>query len=187
MSDPGLGKLLDRHGDYRRDAIHVPIDPAVAGEDFIAAAKIRRHSDGLWYRALFKEPHAIADPLLPDSIREGDRFWAWIVPGSIKSLRHAWEHPDLPSPSSEDDGGATQAPTQQWTESFKWLHDAAANALLTYDELMDGAKAWLRGHESLGVKMNHDYFPEGFWTHYQIVTGVVVPQDRQTDFFECRC
>lgn len=88
-----------------RDAIHLAVEPVIAGERLYPGQDI-----GLVLRAgelvavrtskLENVPTkalGIVDPFLEDAVYPGDRFWLVVYPRQIKSLRHVWEHPDFPS------------------------------------------------------------------------------------------
>jgi hypothetical protein len=79
-----------------RDAIHLAVEPAVAGHFLMPGQKIIRAIDGRWIAAAGKNPLAIVDPFLSEGVSEGERFLAIIPPRQITSLRHVWSHPDFP-------------------------------------------------------------------------------------------
>ena len=89
-----------------RDAIHLAVDPVVAGESLQVGAKIGIIA-GVAYRAGTKilvelnevtvPCHGIVDPFLPRGPRKGESFWFVMKPREVRSLRHVWEHPDFPA------------------------------------------------------------------------------------------
>lgn len=89
-----------------RDAIHLAVDPAVAGMNLNVGDKIGI-IDGVAYctGTLFDNGsedgirvpyHGIVDPFLPRGPDMGESFWFVMAPRQVRSLRHVWEHPDFP-------------------------------------------------------------------------------------------
>lgn len=94
---PQLGQLIT-DGELQRDAVHIAVAPVTAAVELRPGQHvglIRR------YGALtLAGPDAarligIVDPLLPEVVRPGQRFWLWLYPGSITRLRHIWSHPEF--------------------------------------------------------------------------------------------
>lgn len=90
----------------KRDAIHLAVDPVIAGQDLKVGESIGI-IDGKAYRAgeclldgnkqyEVVPYHGIVDPFLPRGPKEGQSFWFVMAPRMVTSLRHVWEHPDFP-------------------------------------------------------------------------------------------
>lgn len=79
-----------------RDAIHLAVEPVEAGAPLNPGQHIKIDNG----QAVPGQPHGdaigIVDPFLPRQVQEGERFWLVIYPRMVTSLRHVWEHPDLP-------------------------------------------------------------------------------------------
>jgi hypothetical protein len=89
MSELGIGKLIT--SDAHRDAIHVAVAPVTAAQELQPGQHVGLRGDG---RALATEhPIGIVDPFLHERVPEGQRFWLFLYPGTITSLRHVWTHP----------------------------------------------------------------------------------------------
>lgn len=82
--------------DARRDAVHVAILPAIAGMKLFPGAEVRQLADGRWIRTIGEPSTGIVDPFLKLSVQEDEPFWLLLHPGSITSLTHDWDHPDIP-------------------------------------------------------------------------------------------
>ncbi len=91
MNTPQLGKLIE--GPVGRDAVHVAIAPVVAGERLRPGS----HVGLVMGEALGDSPDGAAigvvDPFLPDFVQPGQRFWLFLYPNTVTSLRHIWTHP----------------------------------------------------------------------------------------------
>jgi len=90
----------------KRDAIHLAVDPVVAGMDLRPGEPIGILY-GVAYPAGSKQmmdsdmngtvPHqGIVDPFLPRTVKRGESFWFIMNPRMVTSLRHVWTHPDFP-------------------------------------------------------------------------------------------
>lgn len=87
---PKIGRLIEEGDNARRDAVHVAVAPVTAGEDLLPGQHVSHangvaHSSGDWI--------GIVDPYLTEIVREGQRFYLFLYPGTVTSLRHVWAHP----------------------------------------------------------------------------------------------
>lgn len=95
---PTLGKPPGP--DDRRDAIHVAIAPVVAAYLIIPGQRVGRMPDGTFGST--GETIGVADPFRSDLIKQGERFWLLLDPGTVTGLRHCWSHPAFtPQPPKE--------------------------------------------------------------------------------------
>jgi hypothetical protein len=78
MSDTAklVGRLVE--GDPGRDAIHVAVIPMLA---------VRQMQPGEHLA------NGIVDPFLKVPVQPGQRYWLFLYPGTVASLRHVWTHP----------------------------------------------------------------------------------------------
>lgn len=86
-----LGTIITEGG---RDAIHLAVEPVIAGEQLRPGEHIGI-IDGKAYSVVEKHL-GIVDPFLGKSVLPGEKFWLIVYPRQITSLRHVWEHPDFP-------------------------------------------------------------------------------------------
>ena len=91
-----LGTIHKR--EEHRDAIHLGVEPVIAGEDIAVGANIGIGKDGFAYATDYRndiKAVGIADPFLANRIEKGESFWLVVYPRKITSLRHVWTHPDF--------------------------------------------------------------------------------------------
>lgn len=77
-----------------RDAIHLAVEPVIAGEDLLPGQDIGL-VDGFAFGKSpgLVKPLGIVDPFLPRAVKQGEKFWLVVYPRMITSLRHVWSHP----------------------------------------------------------------------------------------------
>src|SRR5690349_12580579 len=105
-----LGTIIDPS--QKRDAIHLAVEPVVAGEMLRPGHHIQVVK-GIARRTATGQGQGIVDPFLPGPVKPGEWFWFVMYPRQVHSLRHVWTHPDFP------DEAGTSAPDK--TASELWL------------------------------------------------------------------
>lgn len=93
---PNLGETPA--DDARRDAVHVAVAPVIAGMplrpgmhiELRAGVAVGDSEDGLYPN--FK-PIGVVDPFLRRIVQKDERFWIFLYPNTVTSLRHVWSHP----------------------------------------------------------------------------------------------
>lgn len=93
MNNLKIGHVINE--DQERDAIHVAVFPAQAAHPL-------RPGDHVGLRkglasTLSKTFLGIVDPFLKKNLEKGEKFWIFLYPNSVTSLRHTWSHPELDS------------------------------------------------------------------------------------------
>jgi hypothetical protein len=89
-----IGKLVA--GDAGRDAIHVAIAPTTAPCELKPGQHVDQQGNP---EGPDIEPVGIVDPYLREPVRTGQRFWLFLYPNTVTSLRHEWTHPAYPTNS----------------------------------------------------------------------------------------
>jgi hypothetical protein len=150
-----------------RDAIHLGVEPVVAGMDLVAGTHVflengKAYSEGVRTHAAQKLV-GIVDPFLKVDLEQGDRFWLVVYPRQITSLRHVWEHPDFPTdvsgkPASTADGFEFAPPTAEQ------LHQAA----VMFAEPKAMALEWIRKY---AAELSREADDDGYGG------GVITPDD----------
>src|SRR6185437_9142500 len=99
----------------KRDAIHVAVEPVVAGEMLQPGTHVKL-VDGKAYRGF--PAIGIVDPFVV-GVKAGERFFLFLYPRTVTSLRHVWTHPQF-------EPEAAVAPSRE--ESELWLRQFIDNA-----------------------------------------------------------
>lgn len=174
MDNLRIGEIITTT--QHRDAVHMAIAPVVAGHQLQPGQRVAM-TDGKAFISPTHRSIGIVDPFLDGYVDPNERFWLFLYPGSITSLRHHWEHPSLADDMSPR------------PESEVWLREFAEECGLGYQELMGGAEDWVIGGQYLccGSLLEGRGVPDAFWGHYEAVTGKRVPSGKQHTFFSCSC
>ncbi len=182
-NDLGLGKIIT--GDAGRDAVHIAVAPVVSDQTVYPGQRIGfiEGGNGKVARLQPELTIGIVDPFLTGCVLPGNRFWMYLYPGTITSLRHEWTHPAFDAPRAIQPISEIQAESKDWIQGF------AKRVGLSYDDLIQAAKEWIELGEYInrGSLLSGERVPEEFWDHYEIVTGEVVPEEKQGSFFSFSC
>jgi len=189
-----LGTIIDDK--QKRDAIHLAVEPVVAGADLAPGAHIDVRG-GVAYPAPIGGGLGIVDPFLTRFVEQGQRFWLVIYPRQINSLRHVWTHPTLP-----DEIGTSAAPTASKEASEGWLREFCASAdCPNYERVMELIdKGTLPSPNPTYYENGGEYdaeyllfrgsnaggeIPPEFWMHAEVVLGRKL--ERRPTYFACSC
>lgn len=98
MSAPDVARLMGRLVDspQERDAIHLAVVPCEAACRLEPGTKVGLLPSGAASDDITLERVGVVDPFLQTAVRSGQRFWLWIRPATVTSLRHHWSHPAFP-------------------------------------------------------------------------------------------
>jgi hypothetical protein len=180
--------------DAGRDAIHVAVVPAVAAKILAPGEPVALTPGGMALPARSEGATVgVVDPFLKTYVKEGERFWLFLPPGSITSLRHVWTHPAFTEEATDDKPAPVQTPafSPKVEEARKWLEEFAPQVEMDYDRLIAAATDYLEHDEYVteygGQSWQSAFYDvaETFWNHYETVTGRTV-KDRG-HFFSCSC
>lgn len=196
MLDPQFGKLVPDDFPDERDAIHIATAAVFALEDLNPGDHVGLTSPA--HDAMGKAsiaPLGIVDPFLTEPVKKGQRFWVFLYPGTIRSLRHNWSHPAF------DKRGALiealkDSPSKRRMRSFAASlpveEDFDGNPIgdpVTYEELIERTKDYVKHGDfwSEGGRFEgQGLYPE-FWVDFEILTGISIPENDQYSFFSCSC
>lgn len=195
----------------KRDAIHLGVEPTVAGETLYPGQDIGI-VEGQAYPAIHGvKALGIVDPFLTEPVYEGQRFWLVVYPRAITSLRHVWEHPDFapaveleePEPTEEEIHraaammGDPRALAKDWITA--WLEEVNAQLgdgdgnEITFEGLIStamthvGTTTWGGDYISRGGAFEGFYTPDEFWDKLADYKGINIPSKDRGNFFSCSC
>lgn len=176
-----LGKII-ADADPHRDAVHVAVAPVVAAVRLAPGQEIGLLDATTGEAGIVAKPIGIVDPFLKSFVLPGQKFWLWLYPGSISSLRHEWVHPAFTL--------ETKPVEVHKVESEDWIRHHAEDLGLTYRALMEAAEIWVVDQEHTVQQgrdnWRDDFNPKEFWHHYHILTGKNV-SGLEENFFCCSC
>ena len=192
-----LGTIIGEN--QKRDAIHLAVEPVVASEKLYPGQSItvkhgRAYADN-------KEPLGIVDPFLTSPVFPEQKFWFVMMPRMVHSLRHVWTHPaftDEPEVAASTNLKADYPPIKTLEQcalekkkdvAIRYIESVADEADLSVDELLEGAHQYLEYGEYLneGSRWESFYLDDEFWIHYEVHTGIEVPEEKRGSFFSCSC
>lgn len=131
------------------------------------------------------EAIGIVDPFLVGSVKPNERFWLYLYPRTITSLRHNWTHPAFPEPGND----AIYAPPSQKLASMQYIENLARSYGFSAERMIRAADEWVKSGDYWceGETFEGESVPDEFWTHYERVTGASVDHDKKGSFFTCSC
>lgn len=194
-----LGEIIDET--QKRDAIHLAVEPVVAGQRLAPGQHVRFNDDGEAVAAYGDNGVGIVDPFLKTLVELGERFWLVVYPRQISSLRHVWEHPSFP-PSGETQPSepapvseieiTPKLAAEQWLKA--WMKTADGMGMFDLEDLIEA----IEDGESTGwprLEFDGDYLsivgaqgggevPSEFWDMASIAIGRRVEGYER---FSCGC
>ncbi len=184
MSDVKIGQLIT--GDAQRDAIHVAIAPMVAAQRLLPGQHVTINEEGLATLGYIKGV-GVVDPFLQYAVEAGQRFYLFLYPNTVTSLRHEWTHPAFDNEKTEAmkrlEAFAANLRSEDYSESY--------NAEMNADWVIGRLREAKSGSVTVGGCFEQDCFQEkadSLWNDYEIVTGDRVPREEREDvYFSCSC
>jgi len=189
-----LGMIIDET--QKRDAIHIAVEPVVAGEKRAPGEHITV-KDGVATGVKIGEGLGIVDPFLTQPVKQGQRFWFLMYPRQVRSLRHVWSHPDFADEPVVESALATPAapapkppvPAIEEATAEQWIRAYADSLNVGYKDLVDSARYFLESGEYMcrGAVLDGEYTSKAFWGHFEKLTGIPIPAEKRENFFTCSC
>jgi hypothetical protein len=179
-----LGTVIGEN--EKRDAIHLAVLPTVAGQYLRPGDHVGLREDGSAV-AGGQKFIGIVDPFLTKSLQPGERFWLVIYPRQITSLRHVWEHPDVPDAAAVP-AADPKAVSEAWIRDFGDRIDQGSRSLMEAATLWVEQEDYTFSGENEGYKDASDEDWRTFWGHYEVLTGKrPKPGKEEWGFFSCSC
>ncbi|MES2531175.1 MAG: hypothetical protein V4636_09075 [Pseudomonadota bacterium] len=180
-----IGKLIVGEGE--RDAIHIAVAPVVCGDSPLSAGmRIGFKEDGKVGR-LPQEVIGIVDPFLTESVYPGDKFFMFLLPNTITSLRHNWTHPAF---EVEAPPQPTKSASEQWMQAWAVQHMSEDYYGDDYEKKRSPEVAYAAaieaGHtHSIGpYESAREYIDDEWWAHWEAITG---ERGDRENYFSCAC
>lgn len=171
-----LGKIIDTP--QERDCVHIAVVPTEAGDFLSPGDEVALHEGKAIYPWDDGEEIGIVDPYLKNGVEKGQRFWLFLFPGSITSLRHHWTHPAFPDPDSVKEEKEAQR-SRDLTESVIWVRQYASLLGMSYVELMTAGDRYREIQRTHRVPVTEETDVNGaidgislFWGHYRKIRSV---------------
>lgn len=184
--DIGIGRIIE--GEAFRDAIHVAVAPVVSDEKLWPGQRVGLAEGSNDKVSALGAAIGVVDPFLKDAVYPGTRFYLFLLPGSITSLRHEWTHPAFEATPLKPDVAASK----QWIVVFADSLGGDDDGPMTFDRLMEGADRYVAYSDYLVQHGSQSWgdlpyeMVEQFWRHYEVVRGKKV-EDPAAIFFSCSC
>lgn len=191
--DLNIGQIIIT--EQHRDAIHVAVAPVEAGE-MLGVGDHVYIKDGKAF-CTFIEPKnpqdvGIVDPFLPYGSRvdKGERFWLFLYPGSVTSLRHEWEHPAF-----GDRAQGNKQESEAWLRRYVQIHCPYYEEFKHEHPNTDGYESFLScvrdekqicyyGSDCHSLEEVHD--AEELFKHLSVVLGMNITAE-YFESFTCSC
>lgn len=177
-----------------QDAVHIAIAPVVAYHTLDPGEHVGLTELGE-ADSYHKNPIGVVDPFLTTTVRKGEKFWLFLYPGSITSLKHFWTHPAFEKKTEVVPVAPIQVTVKEppvldaYTIAWRAVESIADNYGLDATELLEAADSFVQYNEyfSQGGRFEGEYLTDDFWPHYEVIRNVVVPNSKQHSFFTCSC
>lgn len=195
MADPQFGRLVPADFPDERDAIHIACAAVYATEDLNPGDHVGfvdKRQDHMGRSEI--APVGVVDCFLPRPVKKGERFWVFLYPGTIQSLRHSWSHPSFDM-RQQLIRAMEETPAKKRMKAFAaslsdgedW--DGNKYGEVTFEELIDRATQYVNGggYWSEGDRFEGQGLYDEFWDDFEELTGLKVPEGDRYSFFSCSC
>lgn len=198
MADPQFGRLVPADFPDERDAIHIATAAVFALEDLNPGDHVgftTKDNDKMGRSEI--APLGIVDPFLPKPVKKGERFWVFLYPGTIQSLRHNWTHPSF-DVRQQLIRAIEETPAKKRMKAFaaslpeyvySYDNEDERHDPISFEMLIDRATAYVNGGEywSEGGRFEGQGLYDEFWDDFEELTGLKVPEGDRYSFFSCSC
>lgn len=195
MADPQFGRLVPADFPDERDAIHIACAAVYATEDLNPGDHVGfvdKRQDHMGRSEI--APVGVVDCFLPRPVKKGERFWVFLYPGTIQSLRHSWSHPSFDMRQQlirAMEETPAKKRMKEFAASLSGGHDYDGNSYgeITFEELIDRATQYANGggYWCEGGRFEGQGIYEEFWDDFEELTGLKVPEGDRYSFFSCSC
>lgn len=177
-----LGQIIE--GDQMRDAIHIAVAPVTAAMDLKSGQHVG-FLEGQTVGGPCKKPIGIVDPFLPRGVQRGERFWLFLYPNTITSLKHVWTHPAF---IDDPQNNSAKSASESWMRAWAMEHmsadyygdDGKLSPEVAYANAIDAG----HNHRVGPYEEAREHIDNEWWYHWEAITGE--RGDRDT-YFSCAC
>lgn len=202
MTETTFGRLILDGDRVERDAIHIAAVPVFAAEKLYPGQHVGADTEGKASVSGRVTPLiGIVDPFLSEAaVYPDQRFWLFMYPNTITSLKHNWTHPIL---DGLEKNRQVKAETDEFEESEEWLKsfcDAKGPGWAAVKRLLVAEKGeWVENTDPyysarieddcmfFGGTDAHGEIPTEFWMHVERVLGPSAVPSRRPNWFSCSC
>jgi hypothetical protein len=179
-----------------RDAIHIAVIPAVAGErlhpgEFVTKDPIGEDDPFFYVTENPENIIGIVDPFIKRRyILKGQKFWLFLVPGTITGLRHEWTHPAFDTSKENKQILKVYDPKANAEAWLREYCDKYSDSAPSYETLI---KAVEEGYDKYSdfLTINgsdaHGEIPDEVWNKLEIVLERKFNKDERPADFSCSC
>lgn len=135
-----IGRLIDSSAG--RDAIHIAICPVTAAEKLNLGERIgfvKDSTEEVWSRLGPSETLGIVDPFLSQAVLKGQRFYMFLDPNTITSLRHEWTHPAFKEEAPKEES-AKKREAEAWLRAYALRQNCYDEPEEAFDRLIHGLR-----------------------------------------------
>lgn len=184
---PNIGQILSSE-ESLRDAIHIAIYPAIAGHRLAAGSHVGLNDKGEASYLQDEKPIGIVDPFLNCAVQKGQRFYLFLYPNTITSLKHFWTHPSFDDKVILPTQKPVKSFSQEWMTKWAVRHmgeDYYGDGNPVSEETAYG-RAIDAGYEhSVGpFESARDYINDEWWDHWENITS---SKGDRSEGFSCGC
>lgn len=138
---PALGQLVTT--DEKRDAVHIAVIPMIARNKLMPGQHVGIE-DGTTDTCteLTDMPIGVVDPYLQGPVTRGERFWLFLYPGQVTTLRHEWTHPAFPEPVDVGEIAIERqkAKAEEWLRAYAKKHNSYDDEPTGFNRLIEGLR-----------------------------------------------
>lgn len=177
-----LGELASE--DAGRDAVHIAVAPVRAAYTLYPGDDVGFLKKGSDEVGRTSQPIGIVDPFLKEKIKPGQRFYLFLYPQTITSLRHVWQHPAFPNEAPAVSQKRDTSVSEAWLRDFCNRTDCPGYETLMKMIIAEEGHITDSSFHIYGTSASGDIPPE-FWVHAEIVLGQ--PIKHKPNYFSCSC
>lgn len=195
-SQPNIGKILSPEED-QRDAVHFAIYPAIAAHKMVPASHVGLDKDGKASYSFEGGYIGIVDPFLENAVQRGQRFYLFLYPNTITSLKHFWEHPafdKIPEPPAPPKKKDEKSDSIEWLKNYAISEVYSSDYYEDRDQAYDALMSQVDGHELIFMGRDCHGFgdvpdSEKLFYHLSVVLGRTIDRAYFEDsgYFSCSC